>query len=355
MKRLWLLVLLVFAVSGIAVGQADISGLGADFENLVEELGKEMLPNIQQLAVWGQYTGQAAFPEDSRFFFTLSGGAVLGLNGILNFIDDPDAFELLNVSTLLDEILAEGGGASNAIANLQETFPYPIARTAFGFRLPADLELMADVAVVPQAVANGAVGLANRFLDSPLPPFTLNSLHAGTRIRKVVLRDAPGLPAISIGAGYSYTGFNIGYDFGEVDPITTAIGEIYFEGQLYLQNRIHSFGFDLHISKDLGWFVPFIGLSPYYQIADFSGGVGTTEKPFDAYVDFGDAVPQDPPVLRDIEYNGLPPETTLSDNDVALVLFGGFDLVFGSLALQVHSSYSIGEGWPAVTVGTRFQ
>jgi len=347
MKRISLLILLVVGLSGFAVAQADISGIGTDFENLVEELGKEMLPNIEQLAVWGQFPGQAALPEDSRFFFTLSGGAVFGLNGILNFIDDPDAFELLNVGTMLDAILVEGGGASNAIAKVQGMFPYPIARTAFGFKLPADLELMADFAIVPQFIANGTVNIANRFLPSPLPPFTLNSLHVGSRIRKVLLRDAPGLPAVSIAVGYSYTGFNIGYDFGEIGSLSTAIGDLYFDGELYLRNRIHSFGLDLQVSKNLGWFVPFIGLSPYYQLAGFSGGV----ENFDAFVDFY----PEPPVNRDIEYSGLPPQTTLADNDLALVVFGGFDLVFGSLALQVHGSYNIGEGGPAVTIGTRFQ
>jgi len=346
MKRISLLILLVLAISGLSVAQADISGLGADFENLVEELGKEMLPNIEQLAVWGQYPGQAAMPDDSRFFFTMSLGAVLGFNGILNFIDDPDAFELLNVGALLDTIL-EGGGAANTIANLQGFFPYPIARTAVGFKLPADLEVMADVAIMPQFLANFAVNTANRFVDSPIPTFTLNSLHVGSRIRKVVLRDAPGIPAISIGAGYSYTGFNIGYSFADIGAITTALGDLYFAGDFYLQNRVHSFGLDLHISKSLGWFVPFIGLSPYFQLAGFSGGVSE----FDAFVDF---FPGEP-INRDIEYDGLPPETTLVDYDLALVLFGGFDFVFDSLALQVHTSYTVGEGWPAVTIGTRFQ
>jgi hypothetical protein len=351
MKRIGLLILLVIVVSGAAFAQvgADISGLGADFENLVEELGEEMLPNIQQLAGWGQFPGQAALPADSRLFFTLSAGTVLGFDGILGFVDDNSAFELLNIEALFDAILTGSAAAADAIGFVQGFFPYPVARSALGFRLPGDLEAMVDFAIFPQFLANTATNLVEA-----VPEFELNTLHVGSRIRKVLLRDAPGVPAMSIGAGYSYTGFNIGYDFGSIGAIDTALGEINFSGELYLQSRVHSFGLDFQVSKNLGFFVPFIGLSPHYQLSGYTGGVGTTEKPFDAWVDFG---PDDPDPLdpRDIEYSGDAPATTLSDNDLTLVLFGGFDLVFDRLALQVHGSYNVGETWPAISIGSRFQ
>ncbi len=351
MKRIGILFLLVAVLSGAAFAQADISGIGADFENLIEQLGKDMLPNLEQLAVWGQFPGQAALPDDSRFFFTLSAGAVLGFNGLLSFVEPTNAaFEVLNVHELVQTILEQSEAGPDALDGIKEFMPYPIARTALGFRLPAGFEAMVDFAIFPQFVANTAVNLANRFPNLTLPPVEMNALHVGTRVRKVLLQDAPGVPAVSIGAGYSYTGFNLGYDFSEIGGIDTAIGELYFTGELFLRNRINSFGLDLHVSKQLGFFVPFIGISPYYQLAGFSGGVGTEAKPFYAYVDFHNGDP-----VEDIPYNGDPPATTLSDNDLSFVVFGGFDLVFGNLVLQVHSSYNVGEAWPAVTIGTRWQ
>jgi hypothetical protein len=353
MKRIGILFLLLAMLSGAAFAQADISGVGTDFENLIEQIGEEMLPNIEQSAIWGQYPGQAALPEGSRFFFTGSLGAVLGFNGLLGFVEPTNAaFDTLNIYEIVNTVLTSGGdggaAASSAIETLQNFFPYPIARFALGFALPADLEMMADFAIFPQFISNGVVSIANNWVT--IPPFVMNALHAGTRVRKVVLRDAPGLPAISIGAGHSYTGFNIGYDFGSLDGIDTAIGSVHLAGEFFLQNRIHSFGIDFQMSKNLGAFVPFIGISPYFQLAGFTGGIGTTASPFDAYVDFENGGTE-----RDIEYDADDPNTTLTDNDLALVLFGGFDLVFGKLALQVHGSYSIGEAWPAVTIGTRWQ
>ena len=345
MKRIGILFLLVAVVSGAAFAQ-DISGVGTDFENLIEQLGEDMLPNLEQLAAWGQFPGQAALPEDSRFFFTMSTGAVLGFNGLLSFVEPTNAaFEVRNVDELVHEIVAGSDQANNLITFIKGFFPYPIARSALGFRLPAGFEAMVDFAIFPQFLANTVTTLVDA-----VPQFEMNALHVGTRVRKVLLRDAPGVPAVSVGAGYSYTGFNLAYDFTGMAGISTAIGELNLAGKLYLQNRIHSFGLDLHVSKELGFFVPFIGISPYYQLANFSGGVGTEAKPFDAYVDFDNGDP-----VEDIPYNGADPATTLSDNDLSFVVFGGFDLVFGRLALQVHSSYNVGEAWPAVTIGTRWQ
>lgn len=346
MKRIGLLFLLVAVLSGAAFAQADISGLGADFESLIEQLGEDMQPNLEQLAAWGQFPGQAALPDDSRFFFTLSGGAVLGLNGMLSFVEPTNAaFDVLNVYELVQAILAGGSGAADIISGVQGFFPYPIARSALGFRLPAGVEVMADFAIFPQLLADTATNLA-----PVVPAFQMNALHVGSRVRKVLLRDAPGVPAVSIGAGYSYTGFNIGYDFSDLGSLATAIGVINFAGELYLQNRINSFGLDLQVSKAFGFFVPFVGISPYYQLSGFSGGIGTTANPFDAYVDFENGGTE-----RDIPYDADAPATTFVDNDLTFVVFGGFDMVFGKIALEVHSSYSVGEGNPAVTLGIRWQ
>jgi len=351
MKRIGLLFLLVVVLTGAAFAQADISGIGTDFESLIEQLGEDMLPNFELQGAWGQFPGQAALPDGSRFFFTLTLGAVLGFDGMLSFVEPTNAaFETLNVYELVQAILDGSSAAGNAITGIQGFFPYPTARVALGFRLPADLEAMVDFAIIPQFLADTTVNLVDRFAGVTLPPFEMNALHIGSRVRRVLLRDAPGIPAVSIGAGYSYSGFNLGYDFGEIEPIETAIGEINFAGELYLQNRIHSFGLDLQVSKNLGFFVPFIGVSPYYQFAGFSGGIGTDDKPFDAYVDFGNGGD-----ARDIEYEADPPSTTLADNDLTFVVFGGFDLVFGRLALQIHSALNVGETWPAVTIGTRWQ
>lgn len=351
MKRFGILVLLAALVSGVSFAQ-DISDLGSDFESLVEQLGKEILPNVQQMGAWGQFPGQASLPEDSRFFFTLSGGAVLGFDGVLNFVEPTNAnFDFLNVYQLFQQILSSEQ-ASGAITSIQNFFPYPIARTSLGFALPAGLEIMADFAIFPQFFAD----TANNLFET-VPPFTLNALHFGGRVRKQLLRDAPGIPSVSIGAGYSYTGFNLAYDFADLPPqdgagpgtIDTAIGTLHLAGELYLKTSVNSFGLDFQVSRKLGVFVPFIGLSPYYQFSGFSGGIAGFNEDT-VYVDYNDGDP-----VQDVVYNGSEPATTFVDNDLSLLVFGGFEFVLKNVAFQFHGSYLVGETWPAATVGIRWQ
>jgi hypothetical protein len=346
MKRFGVLVLLAALLTGAVYAQTgtDVDALGPDFESLVEQLGAEILPNMQQIGVWGQYPGQAVLPETSRFFFTLSGGAILSFSGILSFAEEADnpAFELLDVGGLVNAIISEADSAApgDAVDFIQGFFPYPVARSAIGFSLPADFEVMVDFSIFPQFVAN----LASR-VDA-VPAFELNALRVGGRVRKQILADAPGVPALSVGAGYSLTAFNLGYDFSTLGAISTDIGALNITGDFFLRSRVNSFGLDFQLSKALGPFVPFVGISPYYQFSSFAGGISG----FEAYFDFEDGDP-----VEDVLYEGGEPDTALIDNDLTIVLVGGFDLVFGRTALQVHSSYSVGETWPGVTLGLRFQ
>jgi hypothetical protein len=345
MKRA-IVVSLVALICVAGVFGQDITLIGQDFENLIQQLGQELLPNFEQAAVWGAFPGLAVMPEDTRFFMSFTTGALLG-GGVFTFAtpDNPD-FDVLDVGSLVEEILDTSGWdrAANFFEGMQGFFPYPILRTALGMRFPSGLEGMVDIAGFPQFITGWVAGLVDQ--DS----IKLSALHLGSRIRMPILTGGGPFPALSIGAGYSYAWTKIGYDLSEVGTVSVAAGELHLGGELLVQSNIHSFGIDLHLSKAFGVFVPFIGLSPYYQIARFAGNVGN-ETTFEAGLD----VDTPPDGTVDSTYFGTHPDTAWVDNDLSLLLFGGFDLSFPKFALEVHASWSIGKGSPGIVIGTRWQ
>ena len=356
MKRIAAIAFLAFFLIAGAFAQ-DITFLGDDFEALIDGMGQELLPSLEQLSIWNQFPGMASFPEDSNFFLTLSNGALL-TGGILTFVTpDSDAFEVLDVGGLIEGILTDAGltGATSFYNNSKQFFALPISRTAIGVRVPGDLEAMVDVAGFPQF----ATGLIGGWVGAESLKASL--FHVGTRVRKGLLKDAGVFPALSIGVGYGYSGLTLGYDLGSIspegaDPTYGQVGlgawELNIKGELLVQSRVHSFGLDIHTSKQFGAFVPFLGLSPYFSIASFGGNVGDNDS-FAAFIDY-DGGGDDTDLVYDTATYGAP-NTSWVDNDVSMVLFGGVDILFGEMALQIHSSYSIGKAWPGVTLGVRWQ
>lgn len=353
MERLCLLIVLVVLLAGTAFGQLDT--LGQDFENLIEGMGREVLPHLEQLSIWGQFPAHASYADKTGFFLTLSTGAVLS-NGLFRFADDPGAFDVLNVPTMIDQALA--GGPGEPIANfIQSFFPYPIIRIAAGFTLPYEIEAMIDLTGFPQLIT-GAIGGLFTSTSPMLGSLKLSSLHVSSKFRRAVMKDAGPFPAVSVGIGYGFSGSTLGVDLSTIDTdaqgngqFATALGELNVKGALLVQGAVHSFGIDLQTSKQLGVFVPFVGLSSYYHIAQFSGQVGTASgaTAFSAFLDYdGDGD-------MDVVYAGAHPSTAWVDNDLSMLLFGGFDLDLGGFALQVHSSWSIMKSWPGVSLGLRWQ
>ncbi|TVQ28723.1 MAG: hypothetical protein EA382_01405 [Spirochaetaceae bacterium] len=354
MKRVLVALLLVIVLGTGAVAQ-DLQLLGQDVRTFVNGLGAELLPGLGQSAMWGRFPGSAVYPQNSNFFVTLSVGTIL-TSGILDY-PDPDSpenpFEVLNLPRILS---GELGAAGDLLSTAQSLFPLPIARISGGVRLPADVELMVDLAGFPQLITGFAADLAG------MPGVEFSALHVGTRVRKGILKDVGAFPAVSIGGGYSYSGFRIGYDLstiGNTDAFdgygSTPVGpwELFLTGDFNMGSRIHSFGVDLQASKAFGFFVPFIGLSPYYQIASFYGNIGGPDaatNTFDAFIAYDSENP-----AKDVQYTAAAPIASWVDNDLTLLLHGGFDLVFGGFVIEVHGSWAVAKGHPGLALGMRFQ
>lgn len=351
MKRL-IVLSVVALVLATGLGAQELSGLGRDFEIVFERVGAAALPAITQSAIWGQYTGVATFAPRAGFFLTLSAGALF-TDGLLGFVDEEDTFTVLNVPNLFQAMLdnAPTDRAADAYEWLKTAFPVPVSRIGMGFRLPGDVEAMIAFGGVPGFLV-GPVYSRIPALDG----FELGMVHVGTKIRRAVLADAGPFPALSLGLGYSYTGLDLGYDLATISPgggeygtIEIAVGDLNVKGRMSLRSRVHAFGLDLHASKAIGFFVPYLGLSPYYHLASFGGSVGPGDE-FDAYVNNPETDNE-----RDIEYTGAAPESAWVENDLSLVLFGGFDMFFGRFVFQVNGSWGIAKGIPGVALNVRWQ
>ncbi len=349
MKR-WIVLIAIALLVVAGVSAQDLDGLGRDFERMIDEIGAELLPDLEQSAIWGQYPGVASYADQTNFFMSISLGTLL-TDGLIGFVDETE-FEVLNVSNLLQEIVEQSGSAAagNLVDGLKTFFPVPVARLALGFTLPRDVEAMIEFGGFPGFITGWIGGAAG--LDS----LELGMYHAGAKVRKGLLADSGPFPAISLGGGYAFTGFNFAYDLatiGEKDngygQVSVGLGELNVQGLLNVASQVHTFGVDLQASKALGFFVPFVGVSPYYHFASFGGGVGTDET-FEAYVDYLDGG-----TPEDITYTGDAPSTAWVDHDLSFVVFGGFDMVFGDFVIQVNSSWSVAKGSPGVSLNARWQ
>jgi hypothetical protein len=348
MKRIGLIALLAVVLAAGVYAQ-DLTMLGQDFENLITELGAEVLPNLEQSAAWGAYPGLAIMPDDTGFFMTLTLGTLLG-DGVFRFAEpDNPAFDVLDVGSLIETILTAAGSATatNLYNGARGFFPYPVTRTTIGYQLPAGVEMMVDLAIFPQFLANLATRIANN-AGASIGDVTLHALHVGSLVRVPVLHDAGPLPAVSIGAGYSYGGMALGYDLTSIGAVPTSLGDLFVTGEMEVSSSVHTIELDIQVSKSLGFFVPFIGIAPHFHIADFSGYVGETEAEFSAGIDYdGGGI--------DTTYLGTRPNVSGVDNDLSILLHGGFDLSFAKFALEFHASWTVGKGSPGVVLGMRWQ
>lgn len=272
---------------------------------------------------------------DSRFYFGFSAGAILS-DGILVFVDDPDYFDLLDVGGLVNTMLSELGDES--ISGLYETaktlFPYPNLRLALGVRLFAGIETLLTFSIIPQAIADIIVGFV-----PDMAGLELSHMNIGVRLRKTLLQDTGGFPALSVGAGYNYSDFNFKFPLEFTQPISGQ--DLNLAGDISLATGLHTAGVDVALSKRLAFFIPFISISGWYQMtnlvaaADFQATLGPVEAP-----------------LLD---ETIAPEATRLIQDLSFLLRGGFELKLGPIHLVPEATYNLGTGFFSADIGLRFQ
>ncbi|MFO8042522.1 MAG: hypothetical protein R6U25_04900, partial [Alkalispirochaeta sp.] len=299
--------------------QAQINGLAEDLQIIFDRLGEDVVPNLQIASVMNHELGSAELGDFPRMYFSFSAGGTLA-PGVLEFTQDEDSYNWNNFY-LLDQLLTEAGLNDSDVRDITDNYaPYPSLRVGYGVGLFDGYELSLQAGVVPQAVADLAGQEA----------FTANLTTIGTRLRKVLVRQDRGVPAISAGIGYVYSNLDFGYDLSDLEPLELAEGgdPLELQGEAVFATTTHSFGFDVRASSRFIRVVyPFLGFSAYYQTSAYEAGI----RDFGGQI--GTADPSQPAVA---------PYASQDFNAFNVVLNSGFDVKLSVINLFTHVNYALG-------------
>lgn len=339
-SRLVVLTVMLGALGGMAAAQ-DLRPLGTDIGTLLNGVGESMLPNMQQSVLADQGIGAASMGS-SRFYAGFAAGVTFGSPGLLAVLtQSPSPFQLIDVNGLLSN-LSSNSTVSNALTSIENmsSFPYPNLKLVAGLRLFDGIELTGNFAIVPQGLTDFVTNLAG--LSSA--GITLHTLEIGVHIRKVLIQDSGAMPAVSIGAGYSYANFTAGYPLPTQSQPFSGYNLTY-GGTLGLDSTINTAGVDVTVSKHLLIFTPYIRISPWYQWATFNGTVSNFT--------FSLTNSSGQPVSGVIAPST--PNATINLDNLAFILAGGIEVNLGAFSLVPAGSYDLSTGSFSANLSSRVQ
>lgn len=327
MKKSIIIFILVFFIIFNLFSQ-DLSGIGEDLEKFLNELGSEILPNMQQNELSGGGVWSADFNNDRKWFLSMSTGVNFS-DGLFSFLEpDSDIFQNFEVYDFVQDALNEAPSIFNDnFRKFQDFFPYPNARIAGGFNFLWNTDVIILFSFWPGGLTKAIAEKAG------IPGFELSSLNLGIRIRKVLLEDHLAFPAISLGIGYTFANFHTAYDFPPFpqpwdnnDPPVTIME---LDGKLAMDTILNTVGLNLTVSKKIGIFVPFGGVSAWYQWAKFNGGIS----------DYSAIVYSSGSETMHSEEDSLSTEVKI--NELVILFDTGFELVLGRFVICPYATYSL--------------
>jgi hypothetical protein len=309
--------------------QTPLDQLSNDLQTIFDELGEDIVPNLQTASVLNHGLGSAELGDFPRMYVSLSAGATVA-PGVLEFTDDEEKFE--NFS-LINTFLDEAGLNDASVRNVTDNYaPYPSLRASFGIGLVGGYEIDLQAGILPSGIS-GVI---------PVDGVTAGITTIGTRVRKVIVQQQPGLPAVSVGVGYVFSSIGFGYDLDELDPIETGSTELDLNGDLVFEAMTHSFGVDARAStRFLRISYPFIGVSGYFQRTTYKAGVDG----FSANID-GSPNETEP---------AIEPLSEQEFNDFNLVVNAGSDIKLAIVNLFIHLNYAIDTRAYGGILGMRIQ
>jgi hypothetical protein len=320
-KSIYIAILLIFiSICGFSQNLDPIIG---DLTSFFEELSKELAPHTLQNELSGYGMNTADYNDKKLFFISTSMGANLTY-GILKFIDEENTnFDVLNVYNLVNTVVEDSPGFVQDMYSMSKTFfPYLNLRLGVGFNFFFDTDVMMLFSIFPAALTDAVAGMLE------LEGFKLNSINMGIRIRKALLKDSGPFPGISIGVGYTYSNFHLGYGIPEYSQ-DIAGDKLSIAGDLFIDSVIHAAGIDMALSKKFGFFIPFFRVSSYYQWNTFSSGIDDflaqiTDSSGGVLVESDEA----PGVVKVI-------------SEISVILNTGFELKMGGFILTPYSTFDI--------------
>lgn len=352
-KVVFVLVVLALTLTApsAVVAQSVIDNLSADLQLLFSELGKEVVPNLQTASVMNHELGSAQLGEFPRMYFSLSAGSTLDTSGVLLFTKPKFSDRYENYG-LFNNLFDEMGLNDSSTRDITDNYlPMPSLRAGIGIGLVQDMELSLQIGVIPQAAADAAFGMAG---SDDLEDVTASITTVGTRLRRVIVRQDRGVPAVSAGIGYVYSAIDFGYPLDTLDPLDIG-GEgedkqsLAVDGEMIFKTVTHSFGLDVRASQQFARvFFPFVGMSAYFQVSDYEAGVK----------DFGGEIISGEEPQRGTGTAVTPAIQPFSEQeyrDFNVVLNTGVDVKMAILNIFLHGNYAFSTRAPGAIVGVRFQ
>lgn len=308
-----------------------IDSLSDELRILFEQLGYEMMPHFQTVAVTNHELGMAELGNFPRMYFSVSLGASVA-GGFLSFIDRPGTFNLLNPLQLIPEDTRN----SDIFRTVRSTLPYPMLRAMYGVGLADGYEVSFHAGVVPQQGVDAAIAAAG----SDAPAVTASITNLGVRVRKVLIPAGHGLPAISAGLGYVYSAIRLGYGLKDQE-LDLGGSKLKVSGDAKFNTTIHSIGTDVKASAKFWVFHPFVGASVYYQMANYEAGIsGLRARVTDSTT---------------VVEPRTQPLSVLNFADLNVILNTGFDMRMGPFNFFLHGNYALTTRAPGALLGMRLQ
>ena len=336
-----LAVTLVFG-GGTVFGQVagpDLTPLYNELGTLFEEIADDTVPHMQEFGLIMEGTGAAEIGP--HFFFSLTAGSVF-TNGILTFRAGDNPFSIFDINQILSEQLTDPTVVQ--YYDLTKTFFLnPGLRLTMGFGLKNGLEFLGHFGIIPQVATDAIIPL----VMADLGAVTFNRFNAGGRVRKVLMSDEAGFPAVSLSAGYTHTQFNLGFeDLANLplDGLSLSGVDVALSGAMGINTTLHTAGVELAVSKKLLFFVPFARLGAWYQWTNYHAGISDLEVTLS-----GGALPQA------ITASGTDPVVDRQIRDLSFVPSVGFELAMGKSSLIVFGTYNTSSSSLAANVSLQFR
>lgn len=262
----------VVVASSASAIPINLDPFNSDFNTLMNGIARDVAPTLRLNALAGDIQGDATI---DTFNLSLVGLGVSTADGVAKVLK-PGAARWDFVLPLAD-LVNDNVGDNNFF---EELMPYPGAKIALGFSLkPWDFSVSASY--LPQSVTEMALGFvpdSDVKISSLSPKVTFGNF--GFVARRTLINDSGfiGLvPAVSLGAGYHYTYFDLGVNLSSLSDLgveAPSVGEgqtIDMAGAFGVNTNSQVFTVDLHVSKHLLNLTPYMKLSAAYQNSTFEG------------------------------------------------------------------------------------
>ena len=264
---------LILASGAFAV---DLSKFSQDFNALVQGLGRDATPSLLLGALAGDLQGDASIDHFSITPLAFGVNATDGLGTILQ----PGAHDwqfVLHLDNMVND------NASSSSTFFEHLMLYPSMKSAVGMAF-GTWDVTLSGFYFPQALTQALTGLDSSGKANKLSPqFSFGNI--GVEVRKHLVADSGSfswVPALSLGVGYHITYFDLGLNVTSLSDLGVGTQSVGPNQTLDLSGPMHFNTFsqvgtlDLHLSKHLAFFTPYVKLSGAYQNSTFTGSTNLT-------------------------------------------------------------------------------